>query len=99
MYEGKAASAFIAVNKIIKKTMDDIHHKNRHIFANPKDLPSENFIEIPDYHSACVVAATTGTPLHKLKPGPKTIAEERIQLNAEPLDRYRKALINFVNCL
>ena len=99
MYEGKAASAFIAVNKIIKKTMDDIHQKNRQIFASPKDLPSNSFIEIPDYHSACVVAATTGTPLHKLKPGPKKIGEERVQLNPEPLQRYRDALEEFVNCL
>ncbi|HEY9834001.1 MAG TPA: ParA family protein [Stenomitos sp.] len=109
LYEGKASKAFKAVNKTIKQTMDDIHKKHRHIFANPKELPSNSFIEvllpsnsfieIPDYHSACVVSATTGTPLHKLTPGPKNIVGERVQLNPEPLKRYRDALEQFVNCL
>lgn len=99
MYEGKAAKAFVAVNKTIKTTMNEIYQKNRQIFANPKDSPSSNFIEIPDYHSACVVAATTGTPLHKLQPGPKMIVGERVQLNPEPLQRYSNALEQFVNCL
>jgi cellulose biosynthesis protein BcsQ len=99
LYEGKASKAFKAVNKTIKQTMDDIYNKHRHIFANPKESPSSTFIEIPDYHSACVVAATTGTPLHKLKPGPKNIAGERVQLNPDPLKKYRDALEQFVNCL
>jgi hypothetical protein len=99
LYEGKASKAFEAVNKTIKQTMDDIHKKHRHIFANPKESPSNSFIEIPNYHSACVVAATTGTPLHKLKPGPNYIAGERVQLNAESLQSYRDALEQFVNCL
>jgi cellulose biosynthesis protein BcsQ len=109
LYEGQASKAFKAVNKTIKQTMDDIHKKHRHIFANPKEspsnsfieilLPSNSFIEIPDYHSACVVSATTGTPLHKLTPGPKNIVGERVQLNPEPLKRYRDALEQFVNCL
>ena len=63
------------------------------------------FIEVPDYrsaadyHSACIVASTTGTPIHKIKPGPKIIGGERVQLNKEPLDKYRNALEQFVNCL
>lgn len=99
LYRGKASKAFEAASKNIKQTMDRIHTKHRQIFANPKDIPSKSFIEIPDYHSACVVASTTGTPLHKLKPGPKNIAGERVQLNPGPLDKYREALENFVNCL
>jgi cellulose biosynthesis protein BcsQ len=99
LYEGRASKAFEAVSKTIRQTMDDIHKKHRHIYANPKDSPSNSFIEIPDYHSACVVAATTGTPLHKLTPGPKQIVGERVQLNPDPLKRYRDALEQFVNCL
>ncbi|MEC4893107.1 MAG: ParA family protein [Oscillatoria sp. PMC 1051.18] len=99
LYEGKASKAFEGVNKTIKLTMDSIHDRHRHIFANPKESPSDSFIEIPDYHSACVVASTTGTPLHKLKPGPKKIADERVQLNPGPLERYRNALEQFVSCL
>ncbi|MBR8829501.1 MAG: ParA family protein [Gomphosphaeria aponina SAG 52.96 = DSM 107014] len=96
---GKPSKAFEAVNKTIKKTMDDIYNKNNHIFSYPKDLPSKNFIEIPDYHSVCVVASHSGTPLHKLKPGPQQITDERLQLNPDPLDRYRHALQELVNCL
>ena len=98
LYKG-AAAALDALNKTFKQTMDDIHKKHRHIFANPKESPSNSFIEIPNYHSACAVAATTGTPLHKLKPGPNYIAGERVQVNAESLQSYREALEKFVNCL
>ena len=99
LYEGKPSRAFTAAAKTIKQTMDDIHRKHRQLFAAPRFPPSKNFIDIPDYHSACIVAATTGTPLHRLKPGPRVLVEERIQLNPEPLKRYRSALNKFVDCL
>lgn len=98
-YDGQPSRAFEAVNKTIKQTMDEIHKKHRHIFANPKDQPSNTFMLIPDYHSACVVATMTGTPLHKLKPGPQNLVNERVQLNSGPLQNYRSALETFVNCL
>lgn len=99
LYEGKASKAFEAASKNIKQTMDSIHKKHRQIYANPKNVPSDNFLQIPDYHSACVVSATTGTPLHKLKAGPRIIAGERVQLNPDPLNRYKDSLTAFVNCL
>jgi cellulose biosynthesis protein BcsQ len=99
LYEGKASSAFRAVAKRIKDTMDSIHSKHRTIFSNPQSKPSSNFLEIPDYHSACIVAATTGTPLHKLTPGPKILGQERVQLNKDPLSKYRTALEKFVDVL
>ena len=99
LYRGRASSAFEAVSKTIKDTMNRIHKRHRHLFANPRLKPSESFIEVPDYHSACVVASTTGTPLHKLKAGPRDLGEERVQLNQDPLDKYRSALGNFVDSL
>lgn len=99
LYEGTASKAFEAANKIIKQTTDKIHQKHRHIFANSKELPSDNFLEIPDYHSACVVATIKGIPLHNLKPGPKKLEGTRIQLNPGPLKRYKEALEKFINCL
>jgi cellulose biosynthesis protein BcsQ len=98
-YRGKASSAFEAVTSTIKTTLDGIHKKHRSIFANPGSLPSLAFKEVPDYHSACIVASITGTPLHRLKPGPRVIAGERVQINQEPLDRYRAALASFVDSL
>lgn len=98
-YEGQASRAFAAVAKNIKQTIDEIHRSHRNLFADPRTIPSKSFLEIPDYHSACVVASMTGTPLHKLKAGPKTLVGERIQINPDPLDRYKKALGEFVDRL
>lgn len=99
LYEGEPSKAFKAVSKTIKKTVDDIYKKHRSVFANVKAAPSKAFIDVPDYHSACIVAANTGTPLHKIKAGPKMVVGERVQLNPEPLNRYKEALREFVDSL
>lgn len=95
-YEGEPSKAFKAASKAIKQTMSWIHRKRRDIYAFPQQEPSESFIDVPDYHSACIIASMTGTPLHQLTPGPKNLAGERIQLNQGPLERYRTALEKFV---
>jgi len=97
LYEGKPSKAFEAVSKVIKDTVDDIYAKHRSIFADPRQKPSQGFIEVPDYHSASIVAAMTGTPLHALKPGPREISGERIQVNPGPLKNYRQALERVVD--
>ena len=99
LYRGKASKAFEAVSESIKETVDALHKKHRQIYATPEELPSKRFIEVPDYHSACVVMTVKGIPLHNLRAGPNRIRGKRVQLNAEPLERYRKALTKFVNCL
>jgi cellulose biosynthesis protein BcsQ len=99
LYEGKPSKAFEVSNQRIKKTVSGIHKLRRSIFAIPSRKPTNSFIEIPDYHSACIVAATTGTPLHKLKPGPRQLDNERIQINAGPLKTYKEALEKLVDAL
>lgn len=99
LYEGKASKAFAAVAKTIKTSIDAIHARHRSLFASPGEKPSRGFIEIPDYHSACIAASMTGTPLHKLKAGPREIAGERVQINPIPLQGYRDALNEFVDHL
>ena len=98
-YRGKASKAFEAVSESIKVTLDTLHKKHRQIYSTPKEIPSERFIEIPDYHSACVFMTTEGVPLYNLQPGPKEFRGKRVQLNREPLERYRKALAQFVDYL
>jgi cellulose biosynthesis protein BcsQ len=98
-YEGKPSKAFEVASQRIKKTMRDIYRSRRSIFAIPGRDPTESFIEVPDYHSASIVAATTGTPLHRLKPGPRMLGEERVQINVGPLNNYRAALGKFVDAL
>ena len=110
LYRGKASRAFDAVSESIKETLDALHKKHRQIYTTPNELPSERFIEIPDhhgerfieipdYHSACVIMTTKGIPLYKLQPGPQKLREEQVQLNPEPLERYRTALARFVKYL
>ena len=98
-YRGKASKAFEAVNETIKVTLDVLHKKHRQIYATPKASPSERFIEIPDYHSACVVMTVKGIPLHSLQAGPNRIGNKQVQLNSKRLEKYREALTEFVNCL
>jgi cellulose biosynthesis protein BcsQ len=98
LYEGRPSMAFQAVSKTIKHTVDEIYVRHRDIFAEPRHKPSKSFIEVPDYHSASIVAAMTGTPLHGIKPGPRDLGGERIQINKGPLEKYKKALENVVDC-
>ena len=93
LYRGKASKTSIKI------TLDDLYKKHRQIYAYPKELPSERFVEIPDYHSACVVMTVKGIPLESLQPGPHDVHGKRVQINPEPLDRYRKALTEFVSYL
>ena len=99
LYRGKASRAFEAVSESIKKTLDALHKQHRQIYTIPKEVPSERFIEIPDYHSACVVMTVKGIPLHRLQAGPNRIGDKQVQLNPEPLERYQEALAKFVEYL
>ena len=94
-----ASKAFGTVRESIEETLDALHKKHRHIYSTPREAPSKKFIEIPDYYSACVVMTTKGIPLYKLRPGPQKLGNEQVQINPEPLARYREALAEFVECL
>lgn len=99
LYDGQPTKAFEAVNGIIKRTVDGVFAKHKSIFANRQDRPSKSFFEVPDYHSASIVASLTGTPLHRLQPGPQDLEGQRVQLNPGPLATYKKALGNVVSHL
>lgn len=99
LYRGTASKAFEAVNESIKETLDELHKRHRQIYVSPKDLPSKRFIEIPDYHSACVVMTVKGIPLDSLRPGRNMVHGEPVQLNPQPLEGYRNALTEFVSYL
>ena len=99
VYRRKASKAFEAVNESIKATLDELHKRHRQIYATPKASPSEKLIEIPDYHSACVVMTVKGIPLDSLHPGRNMVHGEPVQLNPQPLEGYRNALTEFVSYL
>lgn len=99
LYDGEPSMAFRVANSRVKDTVDNIFRSHRSFFASKRALPSSDFIEVPDYHSASIVSSLTGTPLHALKAGPKTLGSERIQINAGPLKKYKTALSAFVDRL
>lgn len=98
-YEGQPSKAFAAMIKAMKSTIDKIHTKHRDVFSSPTDKPSSKFLSVPDYHSASIIAASTGTPLHKLTAGPKKFGGERVQINPAPLKDYRDKLTEVVDRL
>lgn len=98
-YEGKPSKAFNAMIKSMKTTIDGIHKEHRNVFSTPTQKPSRKFLFVPDYHSASIVAACTGTPLHKLTAGPKDFGGERVQINPTPLKDYRNKLNEVVDRL
>lgn len=99
LYRGRASTAFEVVNESIKETVDALHNEYPQIYATPNELPSNRFIGVPDYHSACVVMTVKGIPLNSLQAGPNRIGDRSVQLNSEPLERYRQALTHFVSHL
>lgn len=99
LYKGGASSAFRAVMERIQRMVDDVHKRHRSYFSNPADKPSDSIIEIPDYHSACVVATARAIPLFSLQHGQHKIGSEVVQLNKVTLEPYKKALRKFVSNL
>lgn len=99
IYEGRPSRAFAAAQAAIEQTIQSVKDKNPSLFLAPHAPLSDLFVGIPDNHSASIVCTLRGTPLHALKPGPHKIFGERIQVNPGPLDRYKRALSNFVSQL
>ena len=99
LYEGKPSKAFLASSERIKKTVESAFNRSKRIFADDiKDI-DDLFVDVPDYHSACIVSATSGLPLRAMKAGPHQLEGERVQINKDPLERYTKALDTFVSRL
>lgn len=96
LYDGKPSKAFKAAEKNIKSLINKVYKEHRSYFAYPKNGVKDMFINIPDYHGACIVSTLTGTPISKIKPGPHIINAERIQLNKGPLYNYTSSLEELV---
>lgn len=99
LFDGEPSKAFQAANKAIKLTIQNLAKKHRTIFAYPKVAVDDRFVDFPDYHGVSIVVSLTGTPIHKLRAGPKLINGERIQVNVGPLSGYKDALGKLVEFL
>jgi cellulose biosynthesis protein BcsQ len=99
LYGETASRAFKISAKSIRDTVERSYAAHPSIFDAPGRGLDDAFLEVPDYHSACIVSTMTGTPIHSLKAGPRTINGERVQINPDPLNRYKAALSAFTSRL
>lgn len=96
-YDKKASKAFGAMYDEIKHRVETFRKKMPTVFSLPKG--KEPFLDIPDAHAVSVVASHLGLPLNELRVKRYDIHGTETQVNAEPLDRYKKATTQLVSLL
>ncbi|WP_186105119.1 ParA family protein [Burkholderia gladioli] len=96
LFDGEPSKAFKAANASIRSTVDKLAKRHRTLFSPPQANIADRFVDIPDHHGASIVSSLTGTPMHKMKAGPKMINGERVQVNLDPLKNYKAALSKLV---
>jgi cellulose biosynthesis protein BcsQ len=96
-YSDKASKAFGAMFNEIKRRTTKLFNadKTRFVFVGKKFW----FHEIPDSHSVAIVCSHLGKPLYQIGPGKVMVHEANVQVNSEPLDRYKKAVATFLAAL
>lgn len=96
-YSDKASKAFGAMfNEIKRRTQKLFKADNtRFVFVRKKFW----FHEIPDSHSVAIVCSHLGKPLYDVSPGRVQVHDANVQVNSEPLNRYKKAVAEFLEAL
>lgn len=92
-YSERASKSFSAMFNEIKKRVNKLKEEWSIQFSSDEN---NRFLDIPDAHNASVVCSYEGVPLSKLKIGPHKIHDITVQVNEEPLERYKEALENLV---
>lgn len=92
-YDKKASKAFGAMFENIARRAEDLRIKNPSIFSG-----IENHV-IPDNHAVAIVSSHLGMPLRLITPGSYKVHDQKPQVNNEPLDRYKKAIVPLVATL
>jgi hypothetical protein len=57
------------------------------------------FHDVPDAHTVAVVCSHLGKPLYAMAPGPYQVHDDRVQVNPEPLDRYKRGVEKLITSL
>ena len=91
-YDKRASKAFRAMFEAIQERVESLRLKEPSNFVSGKSI----FHDIPDSHSVSVVCSHLGLPLYALDPGQYAVHDENPQVNSEPLNRYKKAALEFV---
>lgn len=95
-FDNRASRSFSAMFMEIQTRVGNLQK------ANVPFTPISNedrFIDIPDAHAVSIVCSHEGVPLSKLKLGLHDINGVSVQVNEEPVDRYRTALTKLISVL
>jgi cellulose biosynthesis protein BcsQ len=96
-YDKKASRAFGAMYDEIKQRVTNLRKQIPSSFSLP--AKSDPFMDVPDAHAVSVVSSYNGLPLGGVKVKKYEIHGIDTQVNAEPLDRYKKATAKLVALL
>ena len=96
-YSEKSSKAFGAMFKEIQRRTTKLFNadKTRFVFVGKRFW----FHEIPDSHSVAIVCSHLGKPLYSVGPGKVLVHDANVQVNSEPLNRYKKAVAEFLAAL
>jgi cellulose biosynthesis protein BcsQ len=91
-YNKKASRAFEAMFQEIKRRVAALQAAAPAYFGDHGPY----FADVPDSHSVAIVCSHLGKPLYALTQGRYNVHETETQVNTEPLDRYKKAVADFI---
>lgn len=94
-YSKKASKAFGAMFDEIQRRVQQL--KGRAPTHFQKGGP--HFEDVPDSHSVAIVCSHQGIPLYSLKPGRYQVHDTEPQVNSEPLDRYKEAVVELIKTI
>ena len=94
-YSDKASKAFGAM-------FDEIKERTETLLQNEpaaRGGEGEYFLDVPDTHSVAIVASHLGMPIREIKVRKYEVFDEKPQVNAAPLERYKEAIKQVVTRL
>ena len=99
-YEKNPASAF---EKMFENIKDRVRNQMKSLPNDFTRTDDDVFIDIPDVHSAAIIASYHGIPFQKLRSGKKYLAKEKderpSQVNQTSLNQYQQAIQKLVSLL
>lgn len=96
-YDKKASKAFEAMYNEIQTRVNQLKVQVPRYFSMAAG--KSPYLDVPDAHSVAIVAAHEGCPLWNITTGHHDIHGITMQVNPEPLDRYKQAIADLVALL
>ena len=90
-YRKKPSKAFGAMFDEIKNRTEKFKKGDPNAFSSTFE-----YYDIPDAHTSAVICSDLGIPISDLTQGQYEIQNEKVQINAETLNRYKEAIKGFL---